>query len=105
MTLTVLAQRSRGCGAVPREAPREQSKAQSAGTSPQGADHVGNDRAVSSSLRKPLGTLTEVILHPGKRWMLPVLHFDPMPEPAATVEALPVFGDHALQSHQAGVPE
>jgi hypothetical protein len=34
--------------------------------------------------------LAELILHAAKRWMLPVLHLDPVPELAAAVAALAV---------------
>jgi hypothetical protein len=37
--------------------------------------------------------------------MLPVLDLDPVPEPAAAVGTLAVLANHALQAHQARVPE
>ena len=37
--------------------------------------------------------------------MLPVLDLDPVPEPAAAIAAFAVLGTHALQAHQADVPE
>ena len=37
--------------------------------------------------------------------MFPILDFDPVPEPAAAIDALAVLRDHALQPHQAGVAE
>jgi hypothetical protein len=37
--------------------------------------------------------------------MLPILDLDPVPEPAAAVGTLAVLANHALQAHQAGVPE
>src|SRR4029077_3746668 len=51
------------------------------------------------------GAVSELILHPAERRMLPVLDFDPAIGPTAAVDALAVLGDHALQSNQAGVPE
>ena len=48
---------------------------------------------------------SELILHAGERWMLPVLDLDPSIRPAAAVGTLAVLANHALQAHQAGVPE
>jgi len=35
--------------------------------------------------------------------MLPLLDLDPVPEPASAIGVLAVFGERALQSHQAGM--
>ena len=47
----------------------------------------------------------ELIHHPAKGGMLPVLDLDPAITPAAAVGALAVLGDHALQAQEAGMPE
>ena len=56
--------------------------------------------------RQAVGTRrgsTELIQHAAERRRLPILDLDPVPEPAAAVETLAMFRDHAFQPHQAGV--
>ena len=64
-------------------------------------ESIGPQRVACASA----GAISELILNPAERGMLPVLDLDPAIVPAAAVAALAVLGDHTLQPHQAGVPE
>jgi hypothetical protein len=47
----------------------------------------------------------ELLHHPAKRRMAPVLHLDPAIEPAAPVGAVTVLRHQTLQPQLAGMPE
>src|SRR6476646_1575805 len=51
------------------------------------------------------GSVSELILHPAERRMLPVLDLDPAIVPAAAINTLAVLRNHAFQPEQAGMPE
>jgi hypothetical protein len=59
-------------------------------------------KAAAAGLMSQLIGSSELIHHPAKRWMLPVLHLDPAIKPAAAVRAIAVFRNQALQSPLAG---
>ena len=63
---------------------------------------IANGQHPGSRLKRPHAALTELILHAGERWMLPVLDLDPVPEPAAAIGALAMLRHHPFQPHQAG---
>ena len=88
-------------GAPGSSIPPERSRR--AGGSRKGAAGILSQTHGSGACRRAAG-LTGLILNPAER-MLAVLDLDPMRRSSGAIGPVAMHGDHALQPHQADVPE